>query len=605
MLCYLFVIVIYVCISTYFLCLGQFTAQLRIWQKDDQMYGKTTCSEQILNLVQQSKMTAIIGGPGSGKTALIHHIALQMAYIGFDVIPITFPYDIIEFYDTTRNALFVIDNFCGKYSLDPQIHDMWVQVVKHIADIPLMDNFKIVLACRLQVFWDIRFNFKSMFENCSVNLHEKASTWAEKIDIAKKYGLNIEFKSDHTKQNLLSCYCFPLLCSISEYHQKNDPEDIFMYPYNILENELEMMFLNSEGGQFCAIVLLVMYDNHLPRTCLTHSGTNEYRLVLEQILQACNLKKNHKIKDDIHSLIQSFVLETDGVYHALDSKMFDFLAHFVGDKKMRYLIMHSSPGLISERFMFRNPSTDVESFRVPIDSECFCLETASIWDKLGKNVILIPIELELDYYERMIHDWSIGYVNCVLSNANFCYRPFFTYLNQLNNNKLYNLMNIEDIEDKSTAIISYVRITDKYFPHIGWFVSRGAEINHCNKYKMTALYYACSSGKFDAVERLLNKHADLKKCDINGCSPLYIACANGFEKIVKKLLDCNANINLRNNEGNSPLHIACNNKHITIVKTLLERNAESNLSNNEGVSPIEIAQRSEDNILLLLLQNNK
>ncbi|CAG2237674.1 unnamed protein product [Mytilus edulis] len=465
---------------------SQFTTQLRSWQEDDQMYVKTSWSEKILNLVQQSKLAAIIGGPGCGKTALLHNVAFQMAAIGYDVIPITFPYDIIEFYDAKRNTLFVIDNFCGKYSLDLQIHDSWIQVVKHIADIPLMDNFKIVLACRLQVFWDIRFNFKSMFENCSLNLHENTLTWAEKIDIAQKYNLTIEDKDNHTTINLLSCFCFPLLCTLNKHHPENDTDDMFMYPYHVLENELEIMFLNCEDGKFCAIVLL-----------------------------------------------------------------------------------NAVPELINTRFMFVNPRADMDSFEVPIDDVSCHLDTMSTWNKL---------------------------VNI----------PFFTYLNQLNSKQLFNLVNKEDVVDKSTPIISYVRSFQNMFPHIGWLVSIGADINHCNKYNMTALYYACSLDQFDVVEELLNKHADLNKCDKDGWSPLHIACANGFENIVVRiLLDFNANINLRNNVGNSPLHIACNNKHKTIVEILLERNADRNLTNNEGVSPIELAQRSEDNILLLLLQNNE
>lgn len=122
-----------------FICfLGQHTTQLINWQKDDQMYVKTSCSEQIELLVLQNKITAIIGGPGSGKTSVMRHVALKMKKIGFVVIPLTVPNDIIKFYDAKRKTLFVIDNFCGKYTLDSHIYDSWVQVVKHIADIPLI-----------------------------------------------------------------------------------------------------------------------------------------------------------------------------------------------------------------------------------------------------------------------------------------------------------------------------------------------------------------------------------------------------------------------------------------------------------------------------------
>lgn len=410
-----------------------------------------------------------------------------------------------------------------------------------------------------------------MLEDCSVNLHEKTLTWAEKIGIAQKYGLKIDNNDDNMKTHLQLCYCFPLLCSLHKRRQEIVLGDIFIYPYDVLEIELEMMYSNREAGAFCAIVFLVIFDNHLPQTFFENPAAYTGDKYFEDILTACSLKKDHEIKNDFHSLMHSFVLETDGVYHALDSKMFDFLAHFVGGKNELFLIKTALTPLITTRCMFINPRADRKSFTVPIDSELAYLSEASMWDELGKYVILIPTEHEQNYYIRMINDWYKGLANFVVGSYNFYYRPFFTFLNQLNNNDLHELVNKEDLFDRSTPIITYVRTLDKGFPHISWFVSKGADINHCNEYNKTALHYACSENKFDAVDRLLEKKADPNICDNDGCAPLHIACANGFEYIFIRLLKSKANINLRNNEGNSPLMIVCNNKHITIVKMLLEQ----------------------------------
>lgn len=493
-----------------------------------------------------------------------------MKEIGFLVTPITVPNDIIEFFDASKKTLFVIDNFCGKYSLDLQMYDSWVRVIKQITDIPLNNNIKIILACRLQVVLDIRFHFRSIFEfeDCIVNLHKKALTWSEKIKIAKLHDLQIEDNDDQLKQILQSCYCFPLLCSFYKQHNKCYSADIFKYPYDVLKNELEMIFFNSEDGKFCAMVLLVMFDNQLPLTYITVPVKQEVKTIVEHTLTACGLKKDHKIKDDIESLMQSFCSESNGIYHALDLQMFNFLAHFVGEKMTKHLILNASATLINTRCMFVNPSADRESFT--FQEYRFVGETE--WTTLGKHVILIPPYLERIYFQRMIKDWFNGNINIVFFNKNIFYRSFCSYL--FHNSFLRELVNRTDIIDNDTAIIACARFYLNSIPLITLLIVAGAHINHSNIFYRTALHYASDNNDFNSVDVLLKYNADPNMCDNDGCSPLFLACAKGHINIVDRLLASRANLKLRNNEGRSPLFIACKNRHYKLVKKLLKRSAD-------------------------------
>ena len=72
---------------------------------------------------------------------------------------------------------------------------------------------------------------------------------------------------------------------------------------------------------------------------------------------------------------------------------------------------------------------------------------------------------------------------------------------------------------------------------------KGADVNKKNKtWEKTALYYACSSGKEDIVDVLLDAKADPNICNYSGRSPLMEASEYAYPQIVQKLLESKADI---------------------------------------------------------------
>ncbi|CAG2198540.1 unnamed protein product [Mytilus edulis] len=93
--------------------------------------------------------------------------------------------------------------------------------------------------------------------------------------------------------------------------------------------------------------------------------------------------------------------------------------HTLLEEKMRFFNRECFTIGEKQRFMFINPRADEKSFTVPIDSELCYVDTAPLWDELGKYVILIPTENEQNYYIRMLDDWYEGYADYVVSSYNF------------------------------------------------------------------------------------------------------------------------------------------------------------------------------------------
>ena len=120
----------------------------------------------------------------------------------------------------------------------------------------------------------------------------------------------------------------------------------------------------------------------------------------------------------------------------------------------------------------------------------------------------------------------------------------------------------------------------------------------------TALFYACTFGKEDVVDVLLNADADPNVCGGDN-SPLIIASKKGHVQIVRKLLDKKADINLTGIMGRTALFYACTFDRQDVVTVLLDAKADPNICDFEGQSPLmEASRNGYIKIIQKLLVNN-
>lgn len=96
--------------------------------------------------------------------------------------------------------------------------------------------------------------------------------------------------------------------------------------------------------------------------------------------------------------------------------------------------------------------------------------------------------------------------------------------------------------------------------------------------KDTPLSLACSGGRYEVVELLLNRNANKEHRNVSDYTPLSLAASGGYVNIIKLLLSHGAEINSRTGSklGISPLMLAAMNGHGAAVKLLLDMGSDIN-----------------------------
>ncbi|VDI68385.1 Hypothetical predicted protein [Mytilus galloprovincialis] len=152
----------------------QISKQLDKWQKNADNFVETRAAKCVLKGIKENSCLTITASSGVGKTSILRHVALKMKEKeGYDVLPVTNPNDIIQFNNPNQKTLFVIDDFCGTYSINQSHLDNWESVMEQIKMLIENKLTKIIVACRLQVYQDEKFESLSIFRTSVCNLRTK------------------------------------------------------------------------------------------------------------------------------------------------------------------------------------------------------------------------------------------------------------------------------------------------------------------------------------------------------------------------------------------------------------------------------------------------
>ena len=484
----------------------------------------------------------VTGNPGVGKTATMRYVALKMKEKGYTVVPTNTPEDIITFSEKGKKLLFVVDDVCGNYMVDPYRISKWQEKSESIQS--LLGNeycIKIISTCRLQIFSDVRFRDLPFFKNCECNLNssELCLTFGERSNLALKY---FGGKAGEVNPFLKEHDFFPLLCALC---QKNNPVDIksfFTKPFDFCKKEIDYLSASDsekDKCKVCALVLCAIFNNRFKEEYLT-TEDNEIQLVIESTLLKCKLNKYTSfgmLHEALHTLEGTFVMKEDKVYRAMHDKLYDFLAYYFGGKMPEFIIKHAQSDFISSRFLWEtkdNKATDIAY-------------TIFITDKQILEI----------YIERILRDWSKGEVSAVFTNRNTKSTSFNAHLidHLCRHDHRYQeeLARMTDNRSQDSTLLQSCFVGD---PNLtGWILNHTVDdsgnsyrqpreidvVNTCRNSGESPLTIACSFGHTEIVKMLLKYKADVNKCGDSLATPLYIACQNGHLDIVLQLLDNKVN----------------------------------------------------------------
>ncbi|XP_052075397.1 uncharacterized protein LOC127712830 [Mytilus californianus] len=578
----------------------QIKEQLEDWEKKDKKFVSTRASNYVMECVQDNNCVTLTAPAGVGKSFICRHTALVLQKKGYKIVLVYAPTDIRDYYQPGKQTVFIVDDICGNYTANQQQIDNWKQLLPVINKIIADKCCKIIVSCRLQVYKDDKFKILSPFKSCECNLisDELCLTSDEKTTIAKTY-ISTNLKDiDDLSQN---SEFFPLLCSLYVETKNSDMKEFFRNPFVVYKDELDKLSEAGDEGNYkiCSLALCVLFNNQLEEKWFQGKVTDEQRQIINDTCEACEFIgiPKAKLKKALDTLDGTFICKQNGIYRTVHDKLFDFLAHYFGQKMIECLIDHGDSGLLHERFMWRKSP-----------------------DNMDSNIDFI-IEIKDDdlksYLERFIKEWSAGKVSDVFDNINMKVSSFrqqlLQYLLQLDKSQQVTLAHTRDtVRPKEEFGSGNTPLIDTcyegYHDMVQWMLHNDVDVDQCKDNGTTGLIMASLKGHTEIVKLLLEKNPNVDLCNNDGWSPLNTASQEGHTEhaeIVKLLLENNPNVDLCNKNGWSPLNTASNEGHTDIVKLLLEKNPNVDLCNNNGWSPLNTASNEgHTDIVKLLLEEN-
>nr|XP_046151603.1 ankyrin repeat domain-containing protein 50-like [Oncorhynchus gorbuscha] len=135
-------------------------------------------------------------------------------------------------------------------------------------------------------------------------------------------------------------------------------------------------------------------------------------------------------------------------------------------------------------------------------------------------------------------------------------------------------------------------------------LDNGASVNQCDSSGRTLLANAAYSGNLDVVNFLISRRANMELVDSHGQTALTLAARQGHTKVVNCLIGCEANINHTDHDGWTALRSAAWGGHSEVVSALLYAGAKVDCADADSRTALRAAAwGGHEDIVLNLLQH--
>ena len=578
----------------------------------------------------------ITGPSGVGKSTIVKLVALQLQRTdGYQILSVTCPKDIVYF-DPNIKQIYIIDDICGKFSVDQSMINSWENVNRRILEYS-KDNkdFRVLGTCRLEISISSPFRkLRKIYGITECNLLQEKFVYSkeEKLKIAACH-IDEEIIKQLDDKILNAYNMFPLLCMMYAASESNPGVRFFEYPLQAIEEQLDEMKEQNEC-HFIGLALIVVYNNKLHKLLLQNRNDQKFEDVFNDVFEdlgLVNRPSKRSVLSGLQTLEGIYVKELESRITVIHDKIFDILSLYFGKRIPKTILTHGSGTFIAERFLFESVKDDLK--------------------------IVLPSELEDSYFNRMVEEIENNRFYNVFKNVqvyNELYQQkFITFLSEhvhqsivqkllcnrwplylsavnggkllvkfiLNEQRTSGMCNkldkdgnhqdmlmdkpesnmyacsIDTDNDESTTIfydtdddkrnteVDAYRIKFENSPMVAaceggytdiveCLVENGYNIDHSDSDLPPPLFSACLYGNNDVVDFLLKRNCKVDAIDGIGQIALHAACENGNIDIVNSLLKCNSNINLCNIFGHTPLYYACRYGHTDIVQILLDNNCD-------------------------------
>jgi ankyrin repeat protein/energy-coupling factor transporter ATP-binding protein EcfA2 len=580
-----------------------FTKKIESWKNDK--FFETSAVATILDEVRNKSFVVITGPSGMGKSTIVKLVALQLQKTDdYYILPDVCPTDIEKYLDSNVKQIYIIDDICGKFSVDQSMIILWEKVNSQILD---NKEFRVLGTCRSQISISNPFkNLKDKFKMTECNLLQKKFLYSkeEKLKIA---ACHIDEKTiKELDDKILGEYdMFPLLCMMYAASESNPGVRFFEYPLQVIKEQLDKM---SEQNECCFIglALIVVYNNKLYKHLLQNRNDQKFKDVFDDVFEdlgLINRPSKSRVLEGLQALERNYTKESESTITAIHDKIFDILSLYFGKRIPKTILTHGSRTFIAERFLFESVKEDCDELK-----------------------IVIPSELEHSYFNRMVEEIENNRFYNVFKNVqvqNELYQgKFISFLSKdqtIIQKLLYNRWPLYLSAVKGCKLLVKFILEEKRKHQDMLMDKPESDMYVCNfdsdsesksrseysfskddkrtiegdayriQFKNSPMVAACEGGYIDIVQCLVENGYNIDHSDTNLPTPLFSACKYGKKDVVDFLLKKNCKVDAVNNIGEIALHAACENGNEYIVKILLKYISSVNLCSTGGLAPLHFA----------------
>ena len=624
------------------------------WEEKDDFFISTRAARTVEKRIKTNNLVMVLGHSGSGKSAIIQHIALQYRRQGWIIKPV---YSFQEIYDVYKSEKFEKDRFIfvfndpiGKESYDELSYNEWGRY-REILDL-LIERSKLLLTCRRSIFSDPRAkgffeqelekddNYEQKLINIDINEdHCKLST-DEKKEMFKTHIPDAKpTKEDFIQICEIDMY-FPLLCKLcrGQLMKKGNIANVFKEPVEVLKKEI-VNYKKNDRETYCGLVCLILSKNDLSLYCL-QENTTLFKKILElcdlppHTSASCIIKKleplcgffvkqigdRYSFYHDLIMEVTTYVFGTDHPEETIEFADVRFLQKrisvdkkkkekqdsftiFLEDKHISNLVNRLIPELLGDNFIevILNPC-----LRNKHVIRCFIqqlkdhemLESIIKPQKMKTKKQEFQHLMNESWYTRLEFVSSVIECSTLFALITFCHDDLSKFCLNL-------------LEKRETGL--WTRLSK----------SLSNRFKKRKRYlKKKSLFAAmCANGSRDFLEMFTNdKIRKYKNIKWNNMYPIHIISVFHNHHILDCVINQDTNLDIFTTDKNpmTPLMLASGNNTQEIgytakdmalrrdetVYILLRRGANINLSNNNGICALYQASRNgHDSTVQLLLRN--
>uniref|UniRef100_A0A8W8MRD6 Novel STAND NTPase 3 domain-containing protein n=1 Tax=Magallana gigas TaxID=29159 RepID=A0A8W8MRD6_MAGGI len=349
------------------------------WHDDNRKFVSTRACKEVEKLINSQNLVVVTGNSGSGKSAIIQHIALCYRSQGWTVKPVYKVKEITDSYSSVdvlqSRILFVFNDPIGIESFDEIAYNSWKKHDERLK--ACLKNNKMLLSSRKYILLDYRVRGMLKNKSCILDLSDDKHKLnnGEKETILMSYSSNSGLLKDDIDGILMTEEYFPLLCKLyfSDKNNQTIGPRFFKEPFNVCQEQIRH-FRKKCKDSYCALVLLVLCNNQLCVEDILEKDCLKEKFKLA--LKLCEMKKStapHTIGDALKTLEGFFVKKIEDTYHFYHDFVMEVTTYVFGTDYPRETIQYSDIGFLRRRVNFKssndNRKEEVDIFTIYLNDK--------------------------------------------------------------------------------------------------------------------------------------------------------------------------------------------------------------------------------------------